>query len=74
MRTLAELLRWRARRHPDLVALREPGNEITWAELDAGTTAICAGGSRDTSRASLRLEIITSVPVSDNPKSALVIP
>ncbi|HEV7679682.1 MAG TPA: AMP-binding protein [Candidatus Dormibacteraeota bacterium] len=49
MRTIAELLRWRARRHPDLVVLRQEGDaatprqEITWAELDARTTALANG-------------------------------
>src|SRR5258708_10703503 len=43
MHTLAELLRWRARRHPDLAAMREPGREVTWAELDERTTALANG-------------------------------
>src|SRR5258708_6742877 len=40
MHTLAELLRWRARRHPDLAAMREPGRVASpvrgFAELPRG--------------------------------------
>ena len=43
MHTLPELLRWRARRHPHLDALREPGRAVTYAELDARTTAVANG-------------------------------
>jgi long-chain acyl-CoA synthetase len=43
MRTLPELLRWRARRHPDVEALRENGRAITYGELDASTTALANG-------------------------------
>jgi acyl-CoA synthetase (AMP-forming)/AMP-acid ligase II len=41
--TLPELLRWRAQRHPDLVAMREPGRSVTWGELDAETTRLANG-------------------------------
>jgi long-chain acyl-CoA synthetase len=43
MHTIAGLLRWRARRHPDLVAMREPGTQLTWAELDQGSTELANG-------------------------------
>jgi long-chain acyl-CoA synthetase len=43
MHTIPELLRWRARRHPDLVALREPGTAVTWQELDTHTTELANG-------------------------------
>lgn len=43
MRTVAEILRWRARRHPDLEALCEDGRRLTWAELDAGSSALANG-------------------------------
>lgn len=43
MRTLAEVLRWRARRHPRSEALRQDGSGITWAELDERTSALAAG-------------------------------
>ncbi|TMC50265.1 MAG: fatty acid--CoA ligase [Chloroflexi bacterium] len=43
MRTIAELLRWRARRHPELEAIREDGRSVTWAGLDAGSTALARG-------------------------------
>jgi long-chain acyl-CoA synthetase len=43
MRTLAELLRWRAKRHPNLEAIRENGRSITYRELDASTTALANG-------------------------------
>ncbi|HXA29615.1 MAG TPA: AMP-binding protein [Candidatus Angelobacter sp.] len=43
MQTFPELLRWRARRHPDLVAMSEPGHSITWGQLDASTTVLANG-------------------------------
>jgi long-chain acyl-CoA synthetase len=43
MHTLPELLRWRARRHPDLVALQDQGGSITYAELDRRTTELANG-------------------------------
>jgi fatty-acyl-CoA synthase len=43
VRTMAELVRWRALRHPDLEAMREDGRGLTWAELDASTTRIANG-------------------------------
>jgi long-chain acyl-CoA synthetase len=43
MQTLAELLRWRASRHPDICALREPGRSLTYAELERSTTEIANG-------------------------------
>jgi acyl-CoA synthetase (AMP-forming)/AMP-acid ligase II len=43
MRTIAELLRWRARRHPDLPATWFEGRTRTFAELNASTSALAAG-------------------------------
>lgn len=43
MRTLPDLLRWRARRHPSLEALRQDGRALTYAELDAGSSALANG-------------------------------
>jgi len=43
MRTVAEILRWRAARHPRLDAIREDGRSVTWAQLDASTTELANG-------------------------------
>ena len=43
MRTIAELLRWRARRHPDLDAVWFEGRSQTYGELDAATSQLAAG-------------------------------
>ncbi|TMC00815.1 MAG: fatty acid--CoA ligase [Chloroflexi bacterium] len=43
MRTIAQMLRWRARRHPDLAATWFQGRTRTFAELDASTSALAAG-------------------------------
>ncbi|HXM55590.1 MAG TPA: AMP-binding protein [Candidatus Dormibacteraeota bacterium] len=43
MRTVAEMVRWRARRHPDLPAMWYEGRTRTFAELDASTSALAAG-------------------------------
>ncbi len=43
MQTLPELLRWRAQRHPGLVAMTEPGRSVTWGELDAQTNGLANG-------------------------------
>ena len=43
MRTVAELLRWRARRHPDLPAIWFQDRTRTFAELDASSSALGAG-------------------------------
>jgi acyl-CoA synthetase (AMP-forming)/AMP-acid ligase II len=43
MRTIAQMLRWRARRHPDLAAMWFQGRTRTFAELDASTSALAAG-------------------------------
>ena len=40
---MAELVRWRALRHPQLEAMREDGRGLTWAELDASTTRLANG-------------------------------
>ena len=40
MRTLAELIRWRALRHPDLEALWYEGRSVTYGELDASTSRL----------------------------------
>ncbi len=43
MRTIAEMLRWRARRHPDLEATWFQGRARSFSELDASSTALAAG-------------------------------
>ena len=43
MPTLSALVRWRARRHPDLEALRQDGRSLTWAELDRSTVMLARG-------------------------------
>ena len=40
MRTLAELVRWRARRHPDLEAVWYAGNSWTYRQLDKSTSRL----------------------------------
>jgi long-chain acyl-CoA synthetase len=42
MRTMAELLRWRAQRHPNLAAVLYEGRTQTYAELDASSSALAA--------------------------------
>ena len=43
MRTIAQMLRWRARRHPDLAAMWFQGRTRTFAELNASTSALASG-------------------------------
>ena len=43
MRTLAELIRWRAQRHPDLDAIWYEGNTQTYGELDLSSSQLAAG-------------------------------
>ena len=43
MRTIAEMLRWRARRHPSLEAVWFEGKSQTFAELDESTSQLAAG-------------------------------
>ena len=43
MRTIAEMLRWRARRHPSLVAIWFEGKTQTYAELDESSSQLAAG-------------------------------
>jgi acyl-CoA synthetase (AMP-forming)/AMP-acid ligase II len=43
MRTIAQMLRWRARRHPDLAATWFQGQTRTFAELDTSTSALAGG-------------------------------
>jgi long-chain acyl-CoA synthetase len=43
MRTIAELLRWRARRHPDLTAVIYEGRTQTYQELDSSSSALAIG-------------------------------
>ena len=43
MRTVAEMLRWRARRHPELAASWFQGRTRTYAELDRSTSELAAG-------------------------------
>ena len=40
MRTLAELIRWRAQRHPDLEAIRYQGNTQTYGELNRSSSEL----------------------------------
>ena len=43
MRTLAEMLRWRARRHPSLMAIWYEGNAQTYGELNDSSSQLAAG-------------------------------
>jgi acyl-CoA synthetase (AMP-forming)/AMP-acid ligase II len=43
MRTIAEMLRWRARRHPSREAVWFDGKSCTFAELNASTSQLAAG-------------------------------
>src|SRR4030088_2430292 len=43
MRTIADMLRWRARRHPDLPASWFQGRTRTFGELNRSTTELAAG-------------------------------
>ena len=43
MHTLPELLRWRARRHPELIALQDATTATSYGELDRRTTALANG-------------------------------
>jgi acyl-CoA synthetase (AMP-forming)/AMP-acid ligase II len=43
MRTIAEMLRWRARRHPSREALWFDGKSCTFAEFDNSTSQLAAG-------------------------------
>ena len=43
MRTISEMLRWRARRHPELAATWFQGRTRTFAELDASSSELAAG-------------------------------
>src|SRR2546430_12725677 len=47
MRTIAEMLRWRARRHPDLAATWYEGRTRTFAQLEASTSALAGGLVQD---------------------------
>lgn len=42
MRTVAELIRWRARQHPDRVALEYAGRETTYAALDRHASQVAS--------------------------------
>ena len=43
MRTLAEMLRWRAQRHPSLMALWYEGKSQTYGELNESSSQLAAG-------------------------------
>ena len=43
MRTIAELIRWRAQRHPSLQAVWFEGKSQTYAELDRSSSALAGG-------------------------------
>jgi len=47
VKTIAELLRWRARRHPELPAIWYQGRTRTFGELDESTSALADGLVRD---------------------------
>jgi long-chain acyl-CoA synthetase len=47
VKTIAEMLRWRARRHPELAATWFQGRTRTFGELDASTSELAAGLVRD---------------------------
>ena len=40
MRTVAEMLRWRARQHPDRVALSFEGRDTSYRELDLRSNGV----------------------------------
>ncbi len=40
MKTVAEILRWRTRQHPDRVALWFAGREISYRELDRASNRV----------------------------------
>lgn len=43
MRTIAEVIRWRASRHPELEAVRYDGGSVTYGQLDASSSALAGG-------------------------------
>ncbi|MEK9829057.1 MAG: AMP-binding protein [Rhodospirillales bacterium] len=43
MRTIAEVLRWRSQRHPELPAIRYDGQEISYADLNRKTNRLALG-------------------------------
>lgn len=43
MRTIAEVIRWRAQRHPDMEAIWYEGRSQTYGELDRASTKLAAG-------------------------------
>ena len=47
MRTIAEVIRWRAQRHPDLEAIWYEGRSQTYGELDRSSSELAAGLVRD---------------------------
>ena len=51
MRTLAELIRWRAQRHPDLDAIWYEGKTQTYGELDRSSSALA--GRMDEARSAV---------------------
>lgn len=47
MRTIAEVLRWRARQHPQQVVLRHEGRDTTYAQLDRRANVVANALLRD---------------------------
>jgi long-chain acyl-CoA synthetase len=47
VRTIAEVIRWRAQRHPDLEAIWYEGRSQTYGELDRSSSELAAGLVRD---------------------------
>lgn len=47
MRTIAEVIRWRAQRHPDLEAIWYEGRSQSYGELDRSSSELAAGLVRD---------------------------
>jgi long-chain acyl-CoA synthetase len=47
LRTIAEVIRWRAQRHPDLEAIWYEGRSQTYGELNRSSSALAAGLVRD---------------------------
>lgn len=47
MRTIAELIRWRAQRHPDIDAIWYEGKTQTYGELDRSSSELAAGLVRE---------------------------
>lgn len=58
MKTVGEILRWRARQHPDQVALCHAGRETTYAELDRRANQVAQALIRDGLRPGQRVCVL----------------